>query len=92
MFSFSNSIRPNFTFCEFVCHTHRGPYYLGVYDLANIKETGALFIRKVAKEVDPNLFQIFPVERREDIPDIQWPEEVKINEKIDWKSLLNRKL
>lgn len=62
-----------------------GPYFLGVYDLANIRESGALFIRKVSEHVDHNLINLLPVERSEDIPPIQWPEEVTISEKPDWE-------
>jgi hypothetical protein len=62
-----------------------GPYFLGVYDLANIRESGALFIRKVSEHVDPNLLHLLPVERSEDIPPIQWPEEVAISDKPDWE-------
>jgi hypothetical protein len=62
-----------------------GPYFLGVYDLANIRESGALFIRKVSGHVDPNLIHLLPVERSEDIPPIQWPEEVAMSEKPDWE-------
>lgn len=65
-----------------------GPYYLGVYDLGNIKESGALFIRKVSKLADPNLFHLFPVSHSEQIPDIRWPTEVKISDKIDWMPTL----
>jgi Core-2/I-Branching enzyme len=62
-----------------------GPYFLGAYDLRSIRETGALYIRKVSKYVEPNLYNIFPVSRTDDIPDIFWPKEVKISEKIDWE-------
>jgi Core-2/I-Branching enzyme len=62
-----------------------GPYYLGVYDLAGIRESGALFIRKVSMHVDDNLFRIFPVDDASDIPDIGWPREVAIGSKPDWE-------
>jgi hypothetical protein len=69
----------------FPCLFHqRGPYYLGVYDLASIKDSGALFIRKVAEEIDSNIFKILPVNDRDEIPHIEWPKEVKVSEKIDW--------
>jgi len=64
-----------------------GPYYLGVYDLANIKDTGALFIRKVNKMIDSNIFHILPVNSRDEIPYIQWPNEVRISKKMDWERL-----
>ena len=57
-----------------------GPYFLGVYDLGAIKDSGALFVRKVSRTVDENLVRMLPVERIEDydsewemIPDIRWP-------------------
>lgn len=75
-----------------ICVTlNRGPYYLGVYDLANIKDSGALFIRKVAKEIDPNLFHLFPVSSKDEIPYIHWPNELKISPKIDWDKTLKQK-
>ena len=61
-----------------------GPYYLGLYDLGNIKESGALFARKVSKRVDANIFKFLPVNDREDIPSIYWPHEIKISPKVDW--------
>ena len=67
-----------------------GPYYLGVYDLANIKESGAIFARKVSKSVDSNLFNLLPVNEKEEIPSIQWPEEIKITQKIDWNEFKRR--
>ncbi len=69
----------------------RGPYYLGIYDLANIKDSGALFIRKVAKEIDPNLFHLFPVNSKGEIPYIHWPKELQISQKIDWDKILKHK-
>lgn len=65
-----------------------GPYYLGVYDLANIRQYGALFIRKVATEIDPNLFSLLPVDAPGDIPLIGWPKEVKITPLPDWEKKL----
>ena len=62
----------------------RGPYYLGVYDLANIRDSGAIFIRKVTKAIDPNLLHLLPVNSRDQIPHIQWPKEVNITDKPDW--------
>jgi hypothetical protein len=56
--------------------------------LANIKDSGALFIRKLAKEIDPNLFDLLPVNSKDQIPYIQWPNEIKISEKINWDKLL----
>mmetsp|Transcript_16689 Transcript_16689/g.23528 ORF Transcript_16689/g.23528 Transcript_16689/m.23528 type:complete len:462 (+) Transcript_16689:297-1682(+) len=62
-----------------------GPYFLGVYDLANIKASGALFIRKVSVEVDPNLVHMLPVSDLDELPSIQWPNELQISEKPDWE-------
>lgn len=68
---------------SFVCQ-QRGPFYLGVYDLASVKKSGAIFIRKVTKSVDPNLYHIFPVNELNEIPLIDWPHEVLIGKKPDW--------
>ena len=65
----------------------RGPYFLGVYDLAGIHDSGALFIRKVSEAVDPNLLRLLPVDRRDQIPRIRWPREVSITNKPDWNRL-----
>lgn len=62
-----------------------GPYFLGVYDLSNIKTSGALYIRKVSSVLDPNLFRLLPVEDPEAIPDISWPKEVKVSPVPDWE-------
>lgn len=61
-----------------------GPYYLGVYDLANIRDSGAIFIRKVTKAIDSNLLRLLPVSSRDEIPKIQWPKEIEIIYKPDW--------
>ncbi|CAB9507899.1 expressed unknown protein [Seminavis robusta] len=50
-----------------------GPYYLGTYDLADIADSGALFIRKVSSRIDDNLFHLLPVDSWQQIPRIQWP-------------------
>ena len=63
----------------------RGPYYLGIYDLADIRNSGALFMRKVNKEVDPNIFHLLPVNKREEIPNIGWPKQVQISSKMHWQ-------
>jgi len=65
-----------------------GPYYLGVYDLGNIKDSGALFVRKVNRHIDPNLELLLPVGDRDDIPAIYWPNEVKVSKLIDWDRLI----
>jgi hypothetical protein len=62
-----------------------GPYYLGVYDLGEIRRSGALFIRKVTTQIDPNVPQLLPVERSEDIPLIDWPDHVAIVDKPHWE-------
>jgi Core-2/I-Branching enzyme len=65
-----------------------GPYFLGVYDLAAVRASGALFARKISREVDHNLLSIFPVDRKEDIPNIDWPvHEVVLSPKPDWLRL-----
>eukprot|EP00519_Triparma_laevis_P004114 CAMPEP_0182506646 /NCGR_PEP_ID=MMETSP1321-20130603/21687_1 /TAXON_ID=91990 /ORGANISM="Bolidomonas sp., Strain RCC1657" /LENGTH=411 /DNA_ID=CAMNT_0024712421 /DNA_START=225 /DNA_END=1457 /DNA_ORIENTATION=+ len=56
-----------------------GPYFLGIYDLSDIKESGALFIRKVSLAVEPNLYNIFPKGSREEVenlPNISWHNEI----------------
>ena len=65
-----------------------GPYFLGVYDLANIKYSGALYIRKVATAIDENLFRLLPVDHPNQIPDIDWPIEVKVCSKPNWEKKL----
>ena len=42
-----------------------GPYFLGIYDLYNIKQSGALFARKVSALIDPNLVHLLPVQQIE---------------------------
>jgi hypothetical protein len=75
-----------------------GPYFLGLYDLGNIKDSGALFIRKVSWSVDENLVRMLPVVRRKSeedgmllewdiLPDIRWPENgVNIRKPFVWSS------
>jgi hypothetical protein len=65
-----------------------GPYYLGVYDLGRIKDSGALFVRKLSRSIDPNLHDLLPVTKPEHIPFIRWPSEVKISEKINWEPIV----
>jgi hypothetical protein len=65
-----------------------GPYFLGIYDLDNIRRSGALFIRKVATAIDPNLFKLLPVDDPEEIPPISWPKEVKISPAPGWEKTL----
>ena len=67
----------------------RGPYYLGVYDLANIRDSGAIFIRKVTKAIDHNILHLLPVNSRDEIPYIQWPKEINIINKPDWGRFQN---
>lgn len=66
-----------------------GPYYLGVYDLANIRQSGALFVRKISAAIDLNLLHLLPVDYAEEIPPIQWPEEIVLSEKPDWDKRLS---
>jgi hypothetical protein len=65
-----------------------GPYFLGVYDLANIRYSGALYIRKVATAIDENLFHLLPVDTPEQIPAIEWPREVQISPVPNWEKKL----
>jgi hypothetical protein len=71
-----------------------GPYFLGVYDLGSIRDSGALFVRKVSSTVDENLVRMLPVESDgqeenewERLPDIRWPKlGVKIHDPFVWKA------
>jgi hypothetical protein len=60
-----------------------GPYFLGTYDLKDIKESGALFIRKVSDRIDHNLITLLPVHDPKEIPSISWPKEVNMSTKPD---------
>ncbi|VEU43371.1 unnamed protein product [Pseudo-nitzschia multistriata] len=62
-----------------------GPYFLGTYDLNNIRVSGALYVRKVARAIDPNMYTILPVDRPDQIPPISWPAEVEIGPVPDWE-------
>ena len=46
--------------------------------------SGALYIRKVAQVIDPNLYRILPVEEPQQIPPISWPKDVQISTVPDW--------
>jgi hypothetical protein len=61
-----------------------GPYFLGTYDLGDLRNSGALYARKVSSIVDRNLLQILPVNHTEDIPPIHWPIEISITDRPDW--------
>jgi hypothetical protein len=64
-----------------------GPYYLGMYDLYDIRQSGALFCRKVSTLVDVNLIQMLPVDRHDQLPPIQWPlQGVSISELPNWET------
>lgn len=65
-----------------------GPYFLGTYDLKDIKESGALFIRKVSDRIDHNLVTLLPVHDPKEIPSISWPKEVNMITKPDWKKTM----
>lgn len=62
-----------------------GPYFLGIYDLDNIRRSGALFIRKVSQLIDGNIYRILPVNHSSDIPRIGWPTEVKLSPVPNWE-------
>lgn len=67
-----------------------GPYYLGIYDLGNIKYSGALFIRKISSMVDSNMISLLPVDHIDQIPDIYWPiHEVQLSAKPGWEQKLH---
>jgi len=65
-----------------------GPYFLGTYDLNNIRLSGALYVRKVARLVDPNIYEILPVDIPQLIPTISWPSNIKISPVPDWEKRL----
>ncbi|KAL3798702.1 hypothetical protein HJC23_004453 [Cyclotella cryptica] len=76
-----------------------GPYFLGVYDLGAIRDSGALFVRKVSRTVDENLVRMLPVERRDGeertewelLPDIRWPNlGVKVHDPFVWRALKHK--
>ena len=52
-----------------------GPYYLGTYDLGDIRDHRALFVRKTSRHVDPSIFKVLPVDDFGQIPPIYWPKE-----------------
>lgn len=51
-----------------------GPYYLGSYDLGDIRDHRALFVRKTSRRVDAAIFDVLPVDDFDDIPATYWPE------------------
>ena len=77
-----------------------GPYFLGVYDFGDIRDSGALFIRKVSWIVDKKLVNLLPVvkSRRDmssdiyaawewdELPDFRWPSlGVKVKNPFVWE-------
>lgn len=64
-----------------------GPYFLGVYDLGSIRESGALFVRKVSERIDSNMVRLLPVHHESEIPWVDWPNEVALGKKPDWESI-----
>lgn len=75
-----------------------GPYFLGVYDLGSIKDSGALFVRKVSRTVDENLVRMLPIERKGEmsewdmLPDIRWPKlGVDIHDPFAWSAASRHK-
>lgn len=62
-----------------------GPYFLGVYDIGSIKDSGALFVRKVSIFLDPNIVNLLPVMHSSDLPSIRWPAEVKVSPLPNWE-------
>lgn len=69
-----------------------GPYFLGVYDLGSIRNSGALFIRKVSALLDPNMVQLLPVQYTHEIPDIHWPvrDEISLTRLPNWRADLQQ--
>lgn len=65
-----------------------GPYFLGVYDLKNIRDSGSLFIRKVATVIDHNMYTLLPVDNPYQIPSISWPKDVQVIPAPDWERWL----
>jgi hypothetical protein len=63
-----------------------GPYFLGVYDLGAIRDSGALFVRKVSWTVDSNLVRMLPVRRMRSSSGSSSSEET---EKLEWDELPN---
>ena len=61
-----------------------GPFFLGVYDLADIKHSGALFVRKVSVFVDSNIVRMLPVESLDLLPNIEWTY-IRLSEVPDWE-------
>lgn len=62
--------------------------FYSVYDLRNIQESGALFVRKVATAIDPNMYHILPVDNPTEIPPIDWPTEVQVSAVPNWEKKL----
>jgi hypothetical protein len=62
-----------------------GPYFLGTYDLGQIRSTGALFARKISAILDLNMVHLLPVNKTEEIPNIHWPVEVSFIDRPDWR-------
>ena len=58
---------------------------ISTYDLYNIRVSGALYIRKVARAIDPNMYTILPVDRPDQIPPISWPSDIEISPVPNWK-------
>ena len=66
-----------------------GPYFLGTYDLDNIRRSGALFIRKVSQLIDSNIYRVLPVDHPDQIPQIGWPTEVKLSPvPMKWEKII----
>lgn len=70
-----------------------GPYFLGTYDLGAIRDSGALFIRKVSSTVDENLVNMLPVKKPSGdrlewnvLPEIRWPKlGVNVRKPFVWR-------
>lgn len=50
--------------------------------------SGALYARKVARMIDPNMYTILPVDSPKEIPPISWPNDVRLSPVPDWERTL----
>jgi hypothetical protein len=66
-----------------------GPYFLGMYDMGGIKDSGALFIRKVSWSVDENLVRLLPVILKGGGGEEDGEKEEEKGELLEWDVLPN---
>jgi hypothetical protein len=65
--------------CSLTCKCTPNTECVSVYDLNNIRLSGALYVRKVARAIDPNMYKILPVDLPQQIPPISWPSDVRMS-------------